>query len=102
MAVCGVCLSCAWLKTQRSRHAVVGKTLPNALFATPFLHRQSRGFVLILLLVKQAQCCSWRGGAGGPCEHQAPQEQTLLEITTFPAAPEPEAPAALRIRGRCG
>lgn len=35
--------------------------------------------------------------AEAPAQHQALQEQILLETRTFPAAPEAEAPVALRI-----
>ena len=45
--------------------------------------------------------CSQQDGAEAPVKHQALQEQRLLEIRTFPAAPELEAPVALRISGHC-
>lgn len=35
--------------------------------------------------------------AEAPAQHQALQEQILLETRTFPAAPEVEAPVVLRI-----
>lgn len=61
----------------------------------PFLHQQSWGFVLIPLLVKCEKYCSQQDRAEASVKHQAPQEQLLLGMTPFPAAPELEASVAV-------
>lgn len=51
--------------------------------------------MLIPLLVKCEKYCSQRDRAEASVKHQALQEQLLLEITPFPAAPELEASVAV-------
>lgn len=70
-------------------HALVGPSPRPMCDTCPA--QQSWGFVLIR--------CLWNmhESAEAPAQHQALQEQILLKTRTFPAAPEAEAPIALRI-----